>query len=730
MSFSASTCLTNIGTTPLGGSFNIYSNIDQFSNAFLTNVSDTDLFGVNCPYIMNNIPDGTTLIRIIDTLTSCCVTITLLSNDLCTTCDLSFDLFEDNNVGRIVAGNLTGSCQNEITDYKIFWYGPNSTTQIAFTSGFGTEFEPYELTHPLTGINSPTALEGVYVPVIDKIKLDGLEFSQTGGTGYIQAELECFNTTVVTVSSFNCDNGDEEGDYTHRVNFSGASAGNDPLTLLSTFDLDTTTDYFAWKFKGYQIPDSLKITFVGSSYQEPLILEYWTIGSNVTVNIDPLEIPKTDRANEYYKKVTPLTSLTINPGDYLILEVIPNQSNPQTNWDFYFTCLDTFDCSTCLDNFLDTPYKIDVSSITQEDESCGVKRIGYTLSGCTGNELMSSDTGKYLISEGGGYTLNNSFYLMRAFNSSGEYTTNPLYFTGRTSCNISSSVFPRTCSQSNSNTISFEKSVVLGGEGQIDMFFSDLSDLTEYYDTYQFYKTSSGFIDDSSLIEYYRNVRLAIPSSSGNEICGDGTIENRYQIHFSSVIVTGTTTGGYTLSMSMPTISNNLTFTSCEENCESKTDAFVSTINNESTGTTNNFDVTTNTGSRYVRPFYGFRRVTFDVQAPNLESTLSGSYRFSEILNSTIPFSGSTYPYTPIESLTSQTCDLTSKGEFVSQGQYIYQIVYVFQYKLVVDENNLTNFEIKANPISNGVLQSTNFPDTAVTVVNGSVTYQNPLYTF
>ena len=232
------------------------------------------------------------------------------------------------------------------------------------------------------------------------------------------------------------------------------------------------------------------------------------------------------------------------------------------------------------------------------------------------------------------------------------------------------------------------------------------------------------------MIEYYQQVKLAIPSSSGNEICGDGTIENDYQIHFSSVITTGTTTGGYTLSMSMPTISNNMTFTSCEENCESRTNAFVNLVNIASTGTTNNFIVTTNTGSRYVRPFYGFRRVKFTVDAPRLESTSSGSYKFSEILNSTIPFSGSTYPYTPIESLTSQTCDLTSKGVLEDIGQYMYQFVYVFQYKVVVDEDNLTNFEIKANPISNGVLQSTNFPDTAVTVVNNVVTYENPLYTF
>jgi hypothetical protein len=234
---------------------------------------------------MGNVPDGTTIIKIIDTLSKCCVTIDLQSNDLCTTCELGFDDYETNTIGVIVAGELTGSCENDITDYRIIWYGPNSSTNIAFTSGFGQDinFLPRDFTHPLVGINSPMQPAGTYIPVIDKVSLNGLNYSQTGGTGYIQAELECFNATTVNVQPFTCDNGTVPlpNNYTHRVNFAGAAAGVTPLTLQSTFELDLTTDYFSWKFRGFNIPDSLKITFYGSAYTDPIILEYWVVGGDL-----------------------------------------------------------------------------------------------------------------------------------------------------------------------------------------------------------------------------------------------------------------------------------------------------------------------------------------------------------------------------------------------------------------------------------------------------------------
>jgi len=739
MSFSASTCITIPAGVTTSGFFNIYSNVNNYINPFQTNVSYYELAGVttpqgvvySCPYIMGNVPNGTTIIKIIDTTTKCCATIDLLSNDLCTTCELSFDSYQSNIIGRIVAGELTGSCENEITDYKIFWYGPDSTTNVAFTSGIGTEFTPYDLTHPLIGNNSPTALAGEYIPVIDKIKLNGLDFSQTGGTGYIQAELECFNATTVNVSPFTCDNGTEVGDYTHRVNFSGASAGVTPLTLQSTFELDPTTNYFAWKFKGFSVPDSLKITFFGSSYNNPIILEYWTIGGqNITSNINVSTIPKSGQTSNYFSKVTSLTSLTINPGDYLKLEVIPNPNNPTTNWDFYFTCLDTFDCSLCLDSYLNTPYKIKTSTITNISEgSCGERRIKYSVSGCSFNQIQSSDISKYMLSQ-----IN-----IAANQFSNVYTNNTTFLlesqlvvsTGTTSCNWQGAGNIPACASSSNNTIKFEKTTD-SGIGKINMVFTSLNDLILYKNSYESKKLSSGWVNDPTNINYYKYAKLAIPDSTGNELCGDPTIALVFSIHFSSVIITGQTLTEYTLTMTMPTITNELSFGTCEQGCTSAVNSVVNEINNSSTASSNNIIKITNTSSKYTDPFFQYWLVTYSINPGNYSGNFRGLYRMYNTFNSTIPFSGSSSPYTLIPSLSSQTCDFSSKGTTFGAGSALqYQDVDVMDYRLeITSPPNLTSYTIKANPIVNGVRTSTTYPDTAVIVVNGTITYSNPLYTF
>ena len=732
MSFSASTCLTFPSGFVSTGTFNIYSNVDNYITPFQTSIPFTLL--TMCPYIMGNVPNGTTSIKIIDTGNKCCATIDLQSNDLCTTCDLSFDDYETNNIGRIVAGELTGSCENEISDYRIFWYGPNSTTNVAFTSGFGSEFVPYDLTHPLTGNNSPTALAGEYIPVIDKIKLNGLDFSQTGGTGYIQAELECFNSTSVEVFPFTCDNGTIVGDYTHRVNFAGASEGVTPLTLNSTFELDATTNYFAWKFNGESVPDTLKITFYGSSYSEPLILEFITIGAyspQFTTNLSLLTLPKsaaTPNDTSYLSKVTNLSNLTINSGDYLILEVIPNQNNPQTNWDFYFTCLNTFDCSLCLDNYLNTPYKIKTLSITNTLGACGLNTISFDISACTQNQISSSDIFKYMITSSVG--AQNSFGTVI-----GDNNTSLINRTVRTTinfiqCGPNGIGFQNpTCSIPSSNgTISFIKTVN-GLQGVIDMTFTDLNDLIAYKTSYESKKSLSGWVNDSTNVDYYKYGVLSIPNSPGNQICGDGTPELEYFIHFSSVITTGQTSNNYTLRIPMPTIQNDLNFTTCDVNCSSSSQSIVNGINTSSTGTTNNRTFTNNTGSRYSDPVSEYWQLSKTI-SNNLTGIVNGTYEFNNSLNSTIPFSGNSSPYTPITSLSAQTCDFSSKGIALNPNTaFQFQLIYVYDYQITQGNVNNT-YTITANPIVNGVITSTNYPDTVATIVNGIVTYANPLYTF
>jgi hypothetical protein len=735
MPFSASTCLTNSGTVALGGTFNIYSNVDNYTSPFQTNVTYSQLFGPLCPYVMGNVPNGTNTIRIIDIISTCCATLELLSNDLCTTCELSFDSYQTNNVGRIVAGELTGSCENNITDYRIYWYGPNSLTNIAFTSGYGSAFSPYDLTHPLLGINSPTVLAGTYTPVVDKVKLNGLNYSQTGGTGYIQAELECFNATTVQVLSYTCNNGTEVGNYTHRVNFAGAAAGVTPLALQSTFDLDPTTNYFSWSFKAESVPDSLKITFYGSAYSNPIILEYWAIGGDLsTSNINLLTFPKSADTIGYFSKVTSLTSLSRNSGDYLILEVIPNQFNTQTVWDFYFTCMDSFDCDLCLYDYLNTPYKIKSSSITGITGSCSSLTVKFDVSGCTQNSIQNTDIYKYQKTDASAIQPTSFTNYVLTDNITGLYIrqSNILDW-NTTQCSLQYDVSnPVECTPFNTNTISFKKeNTGPSGQGVIKMEFSSLNDLIHYKSSYDSTLPYSGTPSNPSNYGYYKYITLDIPkNASPLTNCGDGTAQLRYYLHFSSVVTTGTTGGIYTLNITMPTIYDGLPpFNVCDLNCEYYiNDFFVRDINTSSTGVTNTENFTSSTGSKFRYPFSNVIKFVQNPPAVASGETIMGSYTLNNYLNSTVPFSGSSSPYTQIPSLSALTCNnFTSVG----QNQIQYRYVYVYNYRVeLTDPNNVKSFRILASPIVNGV-SSNVFSDVVATVINGVLQLPtNPLYTF
>jgi hypothetical protein len=734
MTFSASTCLSYTGTTTLTEPIRIFT----LGGTFITQVNLSQI--TNCPFVLTGIPVGTTTIRLESQNKYCC-NINLTCNDLCTTCNLDFNLYQTTEISRIVAGNLTGSCQSSITDYKINWYrSPDFITPV-FTSGQGTLFTPYDHTHPLTGATSPMVLAGTYTPIIDKVKLNGLNYSYTGGSGFIQANLDCFEASTITVEPFTCGNGNGTSDlpnYTHRVQFSGASAGVAPLRLLSTFNLDPTTKYFAWKFEGQGIPDSLKISFNGSSNpNNPIILEWWTIGGQTTTNILPSVLQKSAATSNYLNKITSLMSLSRNVGDILTLEVIPNPTNFQTNWDFYFTCLNTdFSCSLgCLNSYLNSPYKIKLSSVTLTPQSCGRVRASYVISGCTLNQLNSLDITKYMQTSFSDVETNISN--LGTDNTSSLKTAGATFTTGNTQCSVALPPSFNTCKPPTTNIIRFQKTTI-NGVGRINMEFSNLTDLDDYKRDFENAKNfNSGWNSNPTNINYYRYISLLVPSATGSTICGgDAGTTLSYKIHYSSEITTGFTATGYTLTMPMPTITNQMpSFSNCEIGCNEAVNDLVSIVNTDSTGTINNTVGfrTSNTGSRFFSPFGNRGLVSYSSNFPPVYSGISqDSAIINKNLTLTVPFSGNSFPYTPIPSLLSQTCNFSSIGEtqFVGTNRES-QNIYIYDYITVLtNPPNFTAFTIKANPIVNGRRTSTNYPVTVLTYSNGGVITSNPQYTY
>ena len=221
---------------------------------------------------------------------------------MCTTCDLNFNTFTSPSVGNIVAGDITGTCDASVSNYLIYWYDVTDplTPIFKFSSGKGSMFTPYDNIHPLTGTSSVLATSGTYDAILEKIELNGVVFSRTGGTGTVLADLDCLPSIIngdpFVISALNCSNGGDSSDlpqYEHRFSYDAGTGGNLPSPLSTTFELSAGTKYFPWKFQGNTVPDKIKLTLVADAYGDvPIIVDYWDVGvlpssnSNPTISFD------------------------------------------------------------------------------------------------------------------------------------------------------------------------------------------------------------------------------------------------------------------------------------------------------------------------------------------------------------------------------------------------------------------------------------------------------------
>ena len=744
MSFSALTCITFTGTTPLGPTIYFYSNIDGFVSSF-ANAPLSSLVGENCPYTITGIPDGTTTVRFKDPTTNCCVDIPVSPTiDLCVFCDFGFNEYSATTVSEIVAGDLTGTCDTNITDYVVNWYGPGiGSTNVALTSGKGDTFN-YGWTHPLTGDSSVLITPGIYTPVVESVVINGTPLYDNLG-----ATAECFDP--ITVDPFTCSNGTPIYDYEHRIVFSNSSGGIPP-TLTSYFVIDATTNYFAWAFQGVSVEDTLKISYSGTNYTTPIVVEYITLGNNVSgydLNINTT--PKYGSVYYFYAKVNCLTGFTYSSGDILILEVIPNQLNTNTDWDMYFTCLETFNCDTCLET--KTPYKIIQSSITGLTGSCDTIRVNFNLSGCSKNTNDTYDIFKYYMPSRypTPYLVASQFYynLRDYVEDTGSPSSDilqkslPIYsptsnFTYNSSyCSNQTYYYNQyTCTPQTPNTISLKSYALNSSQRKIELRFSDVSDFDAYINTYNTAMVSSGSTNPFN-INYYRKLGLVIPTPEGSVPCGDGTPPISINLHPPTLILlTGTsvTPENYTIDITASTISNELSFSSCDLNCNGYIDSMVYFNNLYVTGSSSNFTGTTTSGSRYNYPFWILNGFSSGSTSYTAETT-NGSISIPQYSNETYAYSGD--PLTPIPSLSAITCNnLESKMTFINdaygvdKGNLYLQYVYDYRVELT-NPSDIRDFRIYASPITNGTpsgYPSPIFSDFVYGFSGGSVYHTNPTY--
>lgn len=613
MSFNVEISITDGGSRPNDRTFTVYGNLDGYVTPIQSGITKTELTNTETPYFIL-VDDGTTTLRLVDDVEGCYIDIVITNGDFCGVANFTFTSAETNLIGSIDVGDLLGNTSG-LTDYRIFWY--NETNDIAYISGYGNEFTPYNFTHPLTGSSAIFAQEGTYSPVVDKVSINGVNYSQTGDTldPVVVNMQDCLDDYTVIVDSFDCSNGEGyllgEAYYEHRKTFT--AIGNGSLALESTFELSANTNYFAWAFKAFSVTDSIKLTFIGSEYSEPIGLDYITLGgSNNNTQFNTL--PYNFTTGSFWKNTTCLTGLTVNSGDKIVMEIIPNEVNNQTSWDYYFTCLSSFDQNLC-GNEVDI-FKINSNTLSVTDNGCNTT-FSYSVSGCSYDDILDSDFGKYL-------NIGNNVS-----------TSKNLIFNHDTyDCNVTTYARGNfTCQEINQYNITKSGSL-------LTYTFTDFADFEEFVNNYEGIKEDVWYtsnIPNDNEYQFYNQIRLVTyitPSLS----CGDGTTYQFEYIHPSSTTSSGTTGSDWIFTIDMVSITNNYTGDTCE--CYNTINNSVNIIGNTINATDFNYEYTNGLFNSYMS---GTKRTNVTTGNPATLSFNSNSSIYLDVpSNETKPFSGVT----------------------------------------------------------------------------------------
>lgn len=724
--FSASTCISLNNTSP-GTLFDIYLDSDYGSTPF-SSATITEL--TTCPFIIV-VPTGTTSLGFKETTLNYCLDIQIQNNDICSNCNLTFSNFSSTTISNISCGNLIGSCGN-IDDYVINWYGPDSTSTLAYTSGSGSFLTGGMWEHPLTGLQSIPALNGVYTPVIEKIKLSGITFSNTGGTNSVLFSGDCLPT--ITVLPLTCTvktnpfTSFPYSAYTNFKSFSSSSGGGTPVPVNTTYEISANTKYIAWAFSGSNVPDRLTIEFSGASHPVTGI-EDVVVGSLLTSNdFSPSTYPKSASTPYFFNKISCLTGLTVNNGDKLKITVTPATS--QTDWGLFMTCLDDFSCNDCLST---QNYKIIGSTITGITASCDTTQVKFSVSGCS---AVNSDYLTYFNT------------VMTNFQSYSYFVWSPstiiprqtpqLYYGSYSCYSTGASGIPTPSCTTDSTPTSYGKTFLLDGRGVfgftgsstfISTYYNSINNAFSGLSPYNY--TWSGNTNPYSS-DYYRFYFLKIPSFTSQDACIDPITTTELYIHHTSQIATGITGINYYLNITANTINDYNIFTSCQLNCNTNKNNIIGNINNTSTGTTTNYgnySRTFTSGIYYTTPVWNLNYLVTG-NTSNPDDPILGYFRTPDWVFSTYPFSGN--PSTLLPQYSGTVCNYNSTGINESQSNSFINTQYKYYYDVrLINPSNVNDFDIWASPITNfsySGAPSTTYYDLAYRYSGGNIAYSSSTY--
>ena len=260
----------------------------------------------------------------------------------------------------------------------------------------------------------------------------------------------------------------------------------------------------------------------------------------------------------------------------------------------------------------------------------------------------------------------------------------------------------------------------VNGIQTLQLTFSNLQDFQEYYDSYMSVLQYSGTPYDSTNINYYRCYYLQICTANGDTLCSDVVGQQlKLKIHPSTQVTTGQTLTSYSMNITLPTISRDINFPSCQSGCVGQLDWIVNEINSCSSTT---FSYTSNVGARYERPFFSTQYIYY--------TTTGGNSLFKTSFLNVVTYSYRTFVYTGTGDYTTYTFipQLSANTSWYYQFEgsnfnnlktTLYTNAYIFRPEVT----DLRNFTISGYTISNFTLGS------LVKVYEysgGTVVYSNP----
>lgn len=461
----------------------------------------------------------------------------------------------DNNTGYLNISNLwydsngDGTADIIPTNYVIDWHLESPTGPIIITTGDSLATDPdISAIHPL--IAEPV-ISGTYYPVIRFMTIDGVKYSVTNipGASYSPDLLECLPSFIVQGYSCSCSN-----NYDTVIVYRNTSQSSADASREIDFSIDETTTFIIINLRGYNVYDDLIITYKRADNTEVEQLEWLRIGGYLN-NYDLTTTPKLIDTLNPFKHVLDIQHITYQLGDYITFKMIPNPSEPNTDWDLSFGCICDSNFFNCIDVIGPGYDEIDPCSVTTawNAADCTV-RAYFTLKNPINR--LTSNLYNYLYStnaaSSNGVTVSEDL---------GQYGIAAEFEMDSGSASPDTSYGSGSCSQA-AGTITFEKFATYGV-----FTFSDINDYNYWETTYNYNKAwalANRGANDTELLWY---LWYQVPFLTGAS-CGDVWSTNYLGWRFDSIVVFDLGTKTLTVTPTAPYTINYADIDPCDNRYE------------------------------------------------------------------------------------------------------------------------------------------------------------------